>query len=182
MVCWHGMNELYFCQLQGCLGTLCIIYINVYPLTTTPQDVTYSNSSTQTVNLLCKITVVLYVLKIWALKWRGKTEAIFFWVCKGHFSVDAKKKIIDDDDDCTLTGILRPLNNNMNHILIVVLSIHRRRHCINFMLVFTLFAIILLVLLVPYHILDRYPPPALTISPKIETGETWSIFNLLNRN
>ena len=35
-------------------------------------------------------------------------------------------------------------------------------------------------LLVLYHIPYWYP--ALPISPKIETGKTWSIFNLLNRN
>ena len=54
---------------------------------------------------------------------------------------------------------------------------HRVYCCINYVLVFVLFTIILLP---PHHI--PYCYPALPIGPKIETGETWSIFNVLNWN
>ena len=54
---------------------------------------------------------------------------------------------------------------------------HRGGHCIDSVLIFALFKIILLV---PYHISYRYP--ALPISPNIEIGRTWSVFNLLNCN
>ena len=84
--------------------------------------------------------------------------------------------IIDNDDNCTVRHHLSNLNGTYEHYCEQYINHRHRVDCyINCVPVFSFFIIILLV---PYDISYRYP--ALTISPKVETGKTWSIFNVLN--
>ena len=89
-----------------------------------------------------------------------------------------RKKNINDDDDSTIRHHLSNLNGTYEHYCEQYINHRHRVDCyINCVPVFSFFIIILLV---PYDISYRYP--ALTISPKVETGKTWSIFNVLNWN
>ena len=70
--------------------------------------------------------------------------------------VREEKKVIDDDDDGTETGIHSHLNTRYDHYNEQYINHgHRVYCCINYVLVFALFMIILLV---PYHIPYGTPP------------------------
>ena len=90
-----------------------------------------------------------------------------------------KKKIIDDDDNGTVWHRLSHLNTRYEpYNEQYITHRHRVYCCINYVLVFALFTIILLLASV-----YQYPCLYDDDGPhKIETGKTWSIFNLSSRN
>ena len=121
-----------------------------------------------------------------------KWSPLFCEYVNGHFSMEnntrgstystveyaKKKNIINDDDDGTVWHRLSLLNTiyeryneqYINHR-------HRAYWCINYVLLFAVFTIILLV---PYTGTLSLRP---TMGPQnIETGDTWPIFNVFNWN